>query len=96
MGADCGWLAWVLADGNVEFVGHTGEQQETFAALRIGGAPPTRRHVPHHDCRDHFEKAITYGSDKHATQYERERGAVAAARLRQVRGQGMQGSAMCW
>ena len=40
----------------------------------------------HRIYRDHYEKAITYGSDKHATQYERERGAVAAARLRQVRG----------
>lgn len=36
--------------------------------------------------RDKFEKVITVGTDKHATEYERERGAVAAARLRQVRG----------
>ncbi|KAI3429485.1 hypothetical protein D9Q98_005576 [Chlorella vulgaris] len=35
------------------------------------------------DFRDRYEKLITVGSDKHATEYERERGAVAAARLRQ-------------
>lgn len=40
--------------------------------------------VVHLHCRDQYERVITNGSDKHATQYERERGAVAAARLRQV------------
>ncbi|KAL4427704.1 hypothetical protein ABPG75_001793 [Micractinium tetrahymenae] len=35
------------------------------------------------DFKDQYERTITNGSDKHATQYERERGAVAAARLRQ-------------
>ena len=37
-------------------------------------------------CRERYEKAITHGSDKHATQYERERGALAAGRLRQETG----------
>ncbi|KAL4444622.1 hypothetical protein ABPG77_002439 [Micractinium sp. CCAP 211/92] len=35
------------------------------------------------DFKAQYERIITNGSDKHATQYERERGAVAAARLRQ-------------
>jgi hypothetical protein len=37
-------------------------------------------------CRERYEKAITHGSDKHATQYERERGALAAGCLRQETG----------
>ncbi|GAB4822407.1 hypothetical protein N2152v2_009453 [Parachlorella kessleri] len=34
--------------------------------------------------KDQYEKKITIGNDKHATQGERERGAVAAAQLRQA------------
>ena len=49
-----------------------------FCAPDVLGDAPEFRHL--------YEKVITVGSDKHATVYERERGAVAAARLRQLIG----------
>lgn len=53
--------------------------------VRLPTAPPLCRTAPL-PCRDRYERVITNGTDKHATEYERERGAVAAARLRQVGG----------